>query len=147
MSKVIEHAVAAQLKGHLAETGLSETFQSAYCTGCSTETALLRVQNDVHLSIDKQKAVGLVLLDLSAAFDNIDHKILLERLEHRVGITGTVLQWFKSYLENSFQKLYVNSSESSPKPGFGTGPSSLCHIRFATWRHHQKASLIFSFLS
>ena len=59
VSKIIEGAVAEQLKDRLATNGLSETFQSAYRSGCSTETALLRVQNDILMSIDLQ-AVGLV---------------------------------------------------------------------------------------
>uniref|UniRef100_A0A8D3CRZ4 Reverse transcriptase domain-containing protein n=1 Tax=Scophthalmus maximus TaxID=52904 RepID=A0A8D3CRZ4_SCOMX len=53
----------------------------------------------------------LVLLDLSAAFDTIDHKILLQRLEH-IGIKGTALEWFKSYLSDRFQFVNVNNKSS-----------------------------------
>ncbi len=66
----------------------------------STESALLRVLNDILLSIDTGNSVVLLLLDLSAAFDTVDHSILISRLEHCVGIGGSVLQWFKSYLNN-----------------------------------------------
>ena len=66
----------------------------------STETALIKVTNDICLNTDAGKASILVLLDLSAAFDTVNHGILLHRLKNWVGISGTVLNWFKSYLED-----------------------------------------------
>ena len=60
----------------------------------STETALIRVHNDIAMAIDQHNSVILVLLDLSAAFDTVDHGILLSRLSNRFGITGAVLEWF-----------------------------------------------------
>ena len=72
-------------------------FQSAYKTHHSTETALLQVKNNILQSLDDDnKVVLLVLLDLSAAFDTIDHGILIDRLKTRFGINGTALQWFKN---------------------------------------------------
>ena len=68
---------------------LDETFQSAYKNFHSTETALVRVQNDILCAIDNNDSVILLLLDLSAAFDTVDHSILLSRLLDRVGVTGT----------------------------------------------------------
>ncbi len=64
------------------------------------ESAPLKVLNDVLLTVDSGNAAVLVLLDLSAAFDTIDHAILIARLERLVGYQGTVLKWFKSYLTN-----------------------------------------------
>ena len=65
----------------------------------STETALVKVQNDIRMMIDDRKAVILVLLDLSAAFDTVDHNLLLSRIMMtRLGIGGTVLTRLKSYL-------------------------------------------------
>ncbi len=55
----------------------------------SIETAILRVQNDILMALDKGKVVMLVLLDLSAAFDTIDHELLLKRLSRRCGMNGT----------------------------------------------------------
>ena len=83
--------------------------QSAYRAGYSTETALIRVQNDVLRSLDKRKDVILILLDLSSAFDTIDHDILLHRLRHRFGITGVVLDWFNSYIRGRTQSVCVKS--------------------------------------
>lgn len=65
--------------------------QSAYKIAHSTESALIKVQNDILLQLDKQRGVILILLDLSAAFDTIDHQILFDRLATRLGITGTVV--------------------------------------------------------
>ena len=88
--------------------------QSAYKQFHSTETALLRVKNDILLSLDRQTGVILVLLDLSAAFDTIDHHLLFELLKHRLGISGIVLDWFKSYLGGRTQSVKVNDCESAP---------------------------------
>ena len=87
-----------------------EPFQSAYRANHSTETALLRVFNDILRSMDQQKVTILVLLDLSAAFDTVDHNILLHRLHTRFGISGTALDWFKDYLSNRRQRVSVNGS-------------------------------------
>ena len=88
--------VAYQLLSHLNRYNLFSGFQSAYRPGHSTETALLKVVNDLLLAIDELSV--LVLLDLSAAFDTIDHDILLHHLQHVFGIQGTVLSWFRFYL-------------------------------------------------
>ena len=73
-------------------------FQSVYRMGHSTETALTSIHNDILLAIGDDSCVILVLLDLSAPFDTVDHNILLGKLEHRFGITGKALSWFTSYL-------------------------------------------------
>ena len=116
VSKLIEKAVALQLIDHLTANQLMEVFQSAYRTGHSTETALIRVQNDILWELDHQNIVLLVLLDLSAAFDTIDHDLLLERLSVRVGIKGTALQWFTSYLSNRTQSVHIGKESSDPQP-------------------------------
>ena len=68
--------------------------QSVYRENHSTETALLKVKNDILLNMNKQHVILLVLLDLSAAFDTVDHVILLRAF----GIGGTVIEWYRSYL-------------------------------------------------
>ena len=101
-----------QTAEHLSRSGLYPLLQSAYRAGHSTETALLKVQNDILLAMDRQHVTLLVLLDLSAAFDTVDHQVLLRRLEVTYGITGTALQWFRSYLTGRTQRVYINQTYS-----------------------------------
>ena len=88
---------------------LDETFQSAYKNFHSTETALVRVQNDILCVVDNNESVILLLLDLSAAFDTVDHSILLSRLRDRFGVNSTALAWFESYLTS--RKRFVQVSD------------------------------------
>ena len=92
-----------------------DPLQSAYKKGHSTETALLKVQNDILIDIDNKNISILVLLDLSAAFDTIDHEVLLSRLEKRYGIKGTTLKWFRSYLTDRSQSVIIDDEVSEPK--------------------------------
>ena len=111
ISKVIEKVIANQLLKHMEENCLLEKMQSAYRSGHSTETALLRVQNDILKAVDgkKKKVVFLVLLDLSAAFDTVDHAILLSFLENYVGLSGSVLSMLESYLQGRTQCFSINN--------------------------------------
>jgi len=108
IEKIIEKVVVKRLVTYLVENGLCDPLQSAYKEGHSTETALVKVLNDVLVAIDEKDSVVLVLIDLSAAFDTIDHKLLLWTLEHRLGIKGQVLAWIKSYLTNRRQRVVIN---------------------------------------
>lgn len=86
--------------------------QSAYRQFHSCETALIRVQNDILREIDGNSGVILLLLDLSAAFDTVDHTILLRRMSSKFGIKGDALNWFMSYLSDRTQTVYVNGATS-----------------------------------
>ena len=110
LSKVIEKAIVTQLLKHMEENHLLEMMQSAYRKAHSTETALLRVQNDILKAVDgKKKVVFLVLLDLSAAFDTVDHAILLSFLKSYVGLSGPVLRMLESYLQGRTQCISINN--------------------------------------
>ena len=104
LSKVLEKVVAKRLAHHLETNNLHDNVPSAYRPCHSTETALLRVHHDVVAALDSGSCVALVMLDLSAAFDVIDHSILINRLEIGFGITGSALEWIKSYLSGRTQK-------------------------------------------
>ncbi len=78
----------------------------------STETLLLRISNDLEVHMENGEIIILVLLDLSAAFDTIDHNILLHRLKNMYGIDGVALKWFKSYLANRKQSVVIGSEQS-----------------------------------
>ena len=97
LSKATEKIVLSQLSAYLNANNLFPTSQPAYRPGHSTKTALLNVMNDILHALDNGDVTVVTLLDLSAAFDTIDH-ILCQRLEHRYGISGTPLSWFRSYL-------------------------------------------------
>ena len=115
MSKLVEKAVCVQLTDYITSNGLSETFQSAHKSFHSTETALLRVQNNILCALDRKESVILVLLDLSAAFDTVDHTLLVPRLSTCFGFQGTVLKWLKSYLSSRKLFVKVGNSHSSPR--------------------------------
>tara|TARA_B110000881_G_scaffold40031_1_gene32496 strand:+ start:158 stop:3112 length:2955 start_codon:yes stop_codon:yes gene_type:complete len=112
LGKIIEYPAVSRFKHHLNVNNLTETYQSAYKSSHSTETALLKVKNDMLNELDKGKALILVLLDLSSAFDTIDHKILVERMKKEFGVTGTAKEWFVSYLSDRTNKVCVLSDYS-----------------------------------
>ncbi len=99
-SKILEKAVYHQLISFLNKNSVLDKFQSGFRSKYSTETALLKVHNDLMLAADSGKGAILILLDLTAAFDTIDHDILLNRLSQWVGIRGNALKWFCSYLKD-----------------------------------------------
>ena len=114
LSKILEKIVAKRLNAHMEEHLLSNHVQSAYKRFHSTETALLKIHNDIICNMDNGKVTALTLLDLSAAFDTIDHATLIERLHGHFGISGAVLQWFQSYISNRQQRVHIDGSLSCP---------------------------------
>ena len=98
ISEILEKHVLFQVSSYLNSHNPYNTCQSAYRPGHRTETALLKVVNDLFLSLNKGNISMLALLDFSSAFDTIDHTILVHRLHTDFGLTDTVLQWFSSYL-------------------------------------------------
>ncbi len=116
MSKILEKVVSAQLCSFLQNNYLYEEFQSGFRPHHSTETALVKITNDLLLASDQGCISLLVLLDLSAAFDTIDHDILIERLQNYMGIQGQALRWFRSYLSNHYHFVYLNEESSQLSP-------------------------------
>ncbi len=114
ISKLTEKVVFIQINNHVNGSGLDNPFQSAYKTYHSTETALLSVQNDIYVDMGKGKVTALTLLDLSAAFDTIDHAILLDRLKDWFGVSGDALKWIASYLSDRHQIINIQGNLSIP---------------------------------
>ena len=113
LSKLIERIVCVQLVNHLDKNGLYEVFQSAYRQLHTTETALLCVQNDILQAVDSCVGAILVLLDLSAAFDTIDHEKLIRTRDTYCGIKGDPLKcFFLSYLKSRVQSEQIGSTFS-----------------------------------
>ena len=84
-------------------------------TKCSIETALTRINNDIMTSLDTRKLLFLVLLDLSAAFDTVDHAVLLSQLRHDYFIKDSAHAWFSSYLSNRSQSVHFGGQISNSK--------------------------------
>ena len=116
ISKVLERVVAVQIKHHITSNNLDNLHQSAYKTGHSTETALLKIKSDIHANLAQNKPTALILLDLSAAFDTIDHDKLLDRLRSWFGFSNKVFAWFTSYLGDRSQSVKVKDSISDSRP-------------------------------
>ena len=110
---ILERTVLNQLNIHLTRYSLYSEVQSGYRPNHSCETLLVRMCDDINKEIEAGNVVIVVLLDLSAAFDTIDHKILLEKLLKDYGITGSALQWMKSYLEERYFCVKIDDTQSS----------------------------------
>jgi hypothetical protein len=106
-------------KHHIDANSLHDTLQSAVCNlqsayraQHSTETALLRVHHDIVSELDKNCCVVLLMLDLSAAYDVVNHTILLERLNYSFGISDSALSWIESYLKDRSQRVAIGTVQS-----------------------------------
>ena len=126
ISKITERAASIQVVNHLTLHHLFPGTQSAYRKHHSTETALLKVTNDILLSMNRQHVSLLVLLDLSSAFDTVDHTILLNRLQSHFGICGSSLSWFESYLSCRTQFVSIKGYNSSNIPVQHGVPQGSC---------------------
>ena len=98
VSKLVERAVDARLTEHCNKYNLLPVYQSAYRSYYSTETAIVRIHNDMVGVLDQGHIGVLMLLDLSAAFDTVDHEVLSQVLSHRFGVTDQALDWIKNFL-------------------------------------------------
>lgn len=113
ISKLVEKAVFDQSHNHLMANSIYPTLQSSYRRFHSTETALLKVTNDILLKMNSQEVTLLVMLDLSSAFDTISHDVLIKRLSDDFGFKGSALDWFTSYLANRGQRIFIDGSFSA----------------------------------
>ena len=146
LSKLIEKVIAERLVSHMQDNGIVEKYQSAYKANHSTETALLRVYNDLLISIDQGGGATLVLLDLSSAFDTIDHAVLFDLWQDTFGISGTALSLLKSYLHGRTQCVQIEGIISEyaklvcgVPQGSVLGPLNFCFYMYplgSILRHH-----------
>ena len=114
IAKVLEKVVDTRIERHLVSNGLHEELQSAYRRSHSTETALLKVQSDILESLDNGRVTVLVMLDLSTAFDTLDHGIMLHHFASLFGISGAALGWIASYLHDRYQVVVIDDEHSDP---------------------------------
>ena len=114
LSKLIERVVDRRLFDHMSMNNLHCKYEHGYKKFHSTETLLLPLVNNTLLSLDSGLAVIWILIDLSAAFDTVDIDLELHILESEIGICGTALDWFRSFLKGRQQKVLVEKSLSQP---------------------------------
>ena len=96
----------------MTSNNLHVNSQHGYKAGHSTETLLVKFMNDVLVAVDKNRGVVVLLVDLSSAFDTVQHDILMRILEKSLHIRGTALKWFQSFLTGRTQAVVVNGVES-----------------------------------
>ena len=113
ISKLTERVVLTRLIDHVSRNNLQEKFQSAYKPNHSTETALMRIQNDILMILDNKRSVLLFLLDLPAPFDTVDHTLLLAHMRS-AGVIGIAHKWFESYLTSRTQTVRLGQTQSDP---------------------------------
>jgi hypothetical protein len=116
LSKIIERVVVSRFTKHTSKFNLFPVHQSAYRPFHSTETAVLSVHNDLVRSIDNGMLSPLILLDLSSAFDTVDHQTLLSILSDRFGLQNTAINWFQSYLSQRSQTFNYAGQQSQSFP-------------------------------
>ena len=112
---MLERVISTQLREHIELHQLANPLQSAYRKKHSTEAALLKVQSDISAALDNSDMVILVMLDLSTAFETLDHSIMLSRLCDMYGIQGDALEWVRSYLDLRSQCVKLLGTESADK--------------------------------
>lgn len=113
ISKVLEGLAAKQLSNYIVGHNLGNLRQSAYKTGHSVETTLLALQSELLEVLDRGNVAFLVLMDLSAAFDTVNHDLLIDIMNNAYHITGKPLEWFRSYLSGRTFRVKVGDSLSS----------------------------------
>ena len=115
LSKVVERVVHSQLNAHLYQLDFMYQHQYGFRRGHSTEQAITQLNNWVLESMDEGKVTGLLFVDISKAFESLNHKVVLRKLEH-LGVFERSLRWFRSYLADRQQSVLINGELSEPPP-------------------------------
>ena len=126
MSKVVEKCMLNQFNDHCQDNHLLPDYQSAYRKNFSCETALVKLHDDILWSMEKQHVTAIIAIDLSVAFDTVDHDILLDVMSKNFGISDTALKWYDSYLRPRNLQVNVGNSYSSKRPLEFSVPQGSC---------------------
>ena len=113
--KIVEKTALEQFNNHCDQHGLLPEYQSAYRKHHSCETSLVKLVNDILWNMDKQLVTPIVILDLSAAFDTVDHDLLLGVLATRFGVQGKALEWYSNYLTPRRFRVTIEEETSQPR--------------------------------
>ena len=112
VSKLIEKCIWEQVSNHCLTYNLQPDYQSAYREHYSCKMSLLKLSNDVLWAFECKHIMALTALGLSAAFDTVDHDVLLQTLTDKFGIADAAIHWFEEYLQPHFFKVLINNSFS-----------------------------------
>lgn len=143
LSKLIEKSALLQLNKHTSEHNLLPRNQSAYRPHHSCESALLRLVNDILDGMEHKEVTALIALDLSAAFDTVDHSILLNVLECQYGVRACALKWVDSYLRPRSCQVTVDSMLSTVRELHCSVPQGSC---LGPWLYLTYAGTIFDII-
>ena len=112
ISKLVERVVHHRINAHLLENNLMSPSQHGYKKHHSCETMLIKLIDDIMIGVNDKSGVVVLIVDLSAAFDTVDHRILLNILSYKYKIRGSALQWIKAFLSGRFQRVKINGELS-----------------------------------
>ena len=129
LSSMLEQCVLARFNKHCDSYSLLPNYQSAYRPNHSCETSLLKIINDMLWAMERKNVTAMVVMDLSAAFDTVDHDILLSILENKFGIKDVALRWFDSYLRPRSCKVSI-SIFCRKATVIQCAPGKLCRPKF-----------------
>lgn len=115
LNKVFEKMIVNRLNNFFASSGYLYQHQFGFRTGSSSETAVVELVDEISSSLDQRHLAGTVFLDLSKAFDSIDHNMLLNKLDY-CGVRGLANQLIRSYLSNRYQQVVINETRSNARP-------------------------------
>jgi len=133
-SKMLEKLSLSRLQSHINASGKFCLYQSAYRPGYSTETALLKVVNNISCAAGSGKCTALLALDISAAFDAVNHHVLCRRLKIDFGISGTANHWLRSFVSGQSQYVTVCGEFTNPSTCLsGVPQGSVFCVCFPCW--------------
>ena len=126
LSKLVERAALDQMNNYCEQHKIIPDYQSAYRVNYSCKTALVKLVNNVLWCYENQEAMQIVAIDLSSAFDMVDHNLLLSVLQKRAGINGNALNWCESYLRPRTCQVNVGKAYSTKKNLTFSVPQGSC---------------------
>ena len=112
ISKLVERVVHKRINNHLSENNLNSPSQYGYKKDHSCEALLIKLIDDIMIGVNNKSGVVVLIVDLSAAFDTVDHHVLLRILRYKYHITGSALDWIKSFLSGRFQRVKIGDALS-----------------------------------